>query len=92
MSISFAVSGTSFTSNSRFSSFASTQGSEDWRVNGLNFSPSTGSPDISPTFGRSAEPTRAMARTRSYSSRRSRCGVIAPIDCLRSSWLTATPR
>ena len=40
----------------------------------------------------SAEPTRAMARTRSYSSRRSRCGEMAAIACLRSSWLTATPR
>ncbi len=92
LSISFAPIDTSLTSNSRFSSLASAQGSELWRVNGLNFSPSTGSPAIRPIFGRCGFATRAMARTRSYSSRRSRCGVIAASDCLRSSWLTTAPR
>ena len=92
LSISFAPIGTSFTSKSRLSSLASTQGSELCRVNGLNLSPSTGRPAIRPIFGRSGLPTRAMARIRSYSSRRSRCGDTAAIACLRSSWLTEMPR
>ena len=33
-----------------------------------------------------------MARERSYSSRRSRCGETAAITCLRSSCVTAMPR
>ncbi len=88
----WASSGTALTSKSRFSSLASTQGSELWRVIGLKRSPSTGSALIRPIAGRSAEPTRAMARMMSYSSRRSRSGDSAGIACLRSSWLTARPR
>src|ERR1043166_6054554 len=62
LSISFAPIGTSFTSNSRLSSVASTQGSELWRVNGLNFSPSTGSPAMRPILGRPGLPTRELAQ------------------------------
>ena len=58
LSISFALIGTSFTSNSRLSSLASTQGSELCRVNGLNLSPSTGRPghqaDLRPLGGADA--------------------------------------
>ena len=50
LGISDAVMFTCSTSNSRLSSFASTQGSELERVIGLNVSPNTGRVLINPTF------------------------------------------
>ncbi len=60
------------TLKSRFSSFASTQGSALSRVYGLYCWPRTGSALIRPIRGRSVLATRAIALTRSYSSSVSR--------------------
>ena len=92
LSTASAVMFTVFTLKSRCSSVARTQGSEAWRVIMFIGAPITGMPLISPMVGFSVLATRAMARIRSYSSRRSRCGLTAGIDCLRSSRDTDRPR
>ena len=78
-SILSTVDSTSRTVKSRLSSLRNTQGSCpcDWpicAIIGLAGMPNTGSALITPTTGRSAWVTLAIARTISYSSNRSRLG------------------
>ena len=80
------------TSKSRLSSLASTQGSVGARDIMLNGAPSTGKALITPITGRSVAATRARARIRSYSSRRSRCGLMPAMASLRSRRDTVKPR
>ena len=86
-----AVIGMFFTSKSRFNSPASTHGSVGWRDIMFIGAPITATALIRPMTGRSVLATRATARIRSYSSRRSRCGLMPAMASLRSRRETVRP-